>query len=77
MLWLKISGFDEKFKQCDLVIKEASKSGKCTSCARGKINRKLVQFVIPKIGEIVDILDDRLVIPGKKTVVVKDLKNRK
>lgn len=74
-IFRNINGFDDKFKECDLLMKEALATKKgCTSCTRGKINRKLVNFVIPKVGEVIDILPDNLVIPGKKTIISKDLK---
>jgi hypothetical protein len=71
-----IDGFDAQFEECDRLIKEATKSKKCTSCARNSINKKLVNFVIKNVKYISEDLDDNVVIPGKKATLSKDLKRK-
>jgi hypothetical protein len=76
-LFRKMDGFDAQFKECDNLMAEAVALKKCTACARGKINRKLVNFSVANIDSVVEFLPDDLVIPGNKPMKVIDLKKGK
>ena len=53
-LFRKMDGFDAQFKECDNLMAEAVATKKCTACARGKINRKLVNFSVANIDSVVE-----------------------